>query len=434
MAELEYVASGTSYTRILHKSVLSDPVAIDLVNSYLSSINNKNNHKFSLLFNAFTEKSFGNVFKENYAKSLHSIHADSGGLQIITQGKSITPELKDSVYRVQAQDSDIAMCFDEIPVGTVGTRSNRNDTANRFFDADNLEIYARKTGQNIKRQIEVFMEEKSSAKPMIIAQGNCYETYMRWIEYILKEIPSSYHDNIGGIAMGAAALGTGHAEDIQRAAFATKLPFQMKKPYIHILGVGSVRRLLPYIALIKSGYYPNKIHLSYDSTTHTCGPTLGSYYKENTTTFTKYLDKHCHNVFNDINSKYDLESKGIDIVRFHDAITTSSVYYKDDNSNIDAQKLYTYYHCMLSYICSSIQNFTQVINRCIEDDNYFQSICKKNGYETEMQILMQQKNVDDIVHWLSVATKSSLKSNKIVSKSNMAATLFGDEDELETVD
>ena len=56
-----------------------------------------------------------------------------------------------------------------------------------------LEHYSRETGKNIKRQIEIFLEEKSSSKPMIIAQGNCYETYMYWVEYVLKEIPSSYY-------------------------------------------------------------------------------------------------------------------------------------------------------------------------------------------------------------------------------------------------
>lgn len=426
MTELEYVASGTSYTRILRKSAINDQEVVEIINGYWNSLNGKNNHKFSLLFNAFTEKNFGKSFKEHYAKSLHSIHADSGGLQIITQGKSITPELKDDIYKVQAQSSDVAMCFDEIPVGTVGERSDRNDTTGRFFDADNLEKYARETGRNIKRQIEVFMELNSDAKPMIIAQGNCYDTYMKWVDFIMKEIPPSYYDRIGGIAMGAAALGTGHAEDIQRAAFATKLPFQMNKPYIHVLGVGSVRRLLPYVALIKSGYYPKDLHLSYDSTTHTCGPSMGTFYRDGITTFTRYLDKHCHNVYNDIDSKYDLAGKGIDIKTFHESIISNMSYYIDDNDTIDKVKLINYYHCLIPYICSSISNFTNVIDRCMNDDDYFQAMCKKNGYDTEMQILMQQKSVSDITDWLSVATKSSLKSKKISAGKPQSIPLFGE--------
>lgn len=428
MKSIEYVASGASHTRILANAVLENPEVIKVINDYFVDMNGKNNHKFSLLFNAFTEKNFGKVFKELYAKSLYTIHADSGGLQIITQGKTITPELKDEVYRTQARSSDIAMCFDEIPIGIVGETSDRNDTSGRFFDKDNLEQYARETGKNIKRQIEIFLEEKSTSKPMIIAQGNCYETYMYWVEYLLKEIPKNYHKHIGGIAMGAAALGTGPLEDIERAAYATKLPFQMDEPYIHILGVGSIRRMLPYIALKHSGYYPDNLHLSYDSTTHTSGVSMGLYYKDGGMSVTRHLDQKYHIIYNDINEKYNIASKGINIDLFHKMINANSEYYFDrKNDTIDKEKMLMYYTNLLGYICSSISNFTQTIDHCIQDKKYFvETIARKNKVEHDINVLMQQKSVEDIVKWLNEA-KGLIKSKRISDKAPQTLdSFFGD--------
>ena len=46
-----------------------------------------------MLYNAFCEHSYGEKFQK-YASHVHKIHADSGGLQVITVGKAVTPELK----------------------------------------------------------------------------------------------------------------------------------------------------------------------------------------------------------------------------------------------------------------------------------------------------------------------------------------------------
>ena len=95
-----------------------------------------------------------------YKDHVHEIHADSGGLQIVTQGMVITDELKDKVYENQAEWADVGMCFDEIPVILTGDRSDRNDTKARFFDFENYEELARKTGRNVKRQLEIFDKER----------------------------------------------------------------------------------------------------------------------------------------------------------------------------------------------------------------------------------------------------------------------------------
>lgn len=425
MKKIEYVASGTSHMRILYSGVCNCPEVIDLINDYFADLNGKNNHQFSLLFNAFTEKDFGKKFVDFYKKSIYTIHADSGGLQIVTQGKTITSELKDQVYKIQSLHSDIGMCFDEIPINIVGQSSDRNNTSGRIFDRENFERYARLTGQNIKRQIEIFLEEKSFSKPMIIAQGNCYETYMSWVDFIMKEIPSSYYKNIGGIAMAAAALGTGTLEDIERAAYATKLPFQMDEPYIHILGVGSIRRLLPYIALAKSGYYPKNMHLSYDSSTHTSGLSMGSYhFNGKITSITRTFNKDYYTLYEDINSKYDLCSKGIDVHKFYNIINSNNEYFYNVNKeNVDKERMISYYNALIGYVCSSISNFTHTIDSCLKSKDSLITVAHKNKLTCEINSLLNMRTIDDFKYWYNTYG-SYTKSNRIKDSIATLDTFF----------
>jgi len=407
MTTLEYVASGTAHTRILAVATLETPEVLEVINGYFAHLNGLNNHAFSLLFNAFTEKDFGPKFKAHYSGSIHTIHADSGGLQIITQGKTITDELKDQVYLTQASCSDVAMCFDEIPIGVSGTRSGRNDTVNRFFDGENLEHYARLTGKNIKRQIELFLEQKTTAKPMIICQGNCYETYMLWVEHLLKEIPSSYYKHIGGLAMGAAALGTGLLEDIERAAYAPHLPFQMDKPNFHILGVGSVRRLLPYLALMKSGYYPKGAHLSYDSTTHTSGVSIGLYYLNGGYPIDRslvnpngFINKMYTELYDDLDAKWQWGEKGIDLRLFHKAINSDSNFYHNrKDKHIDIELMKQYYHVQTGFYCGAIANFTYEIQQCLKSEQYLINVATRSGLRKEISPLLSIKTLERFLSW-----------------------------------
>jgi hypothetical protein len=427
MTTLEYVASGTAHTRILAVAALDSPEIKKLINGYFAGLNGLNNHKFSLLFNAFTERDFGEKICKAYRESLYTIHSDSGGLQIITQGKTITPELKDDVYRTQASFSDIAMCFDEIPIGIAGARSGRNDTHGRFFDGENLERFARQTGKNIKRQIELFIDTKTTAKPMLISQGNGYETYMRWVEYVLKEIPSHYYKYIGGVAMGAAALGTGFLEDIERAAYAPHLPFQMDTPYFHILGVGSVRRLLPYLALIKSGYYPKNTHLSYDSTTHTSGISIGLYYLNGGYPIDRtlnnpngFINQTYVHLYNDINAHYKFADKGIDLTLFHKMVNTDSNFYHDRKRDyIDKELMAKYYHAQTGFYCAAIANFTADINNCLKSSKHLLEIAQKNKAIKEISILLQHKTLEDFLTWKN--NHGNLSKSKRVSDSKPAS-------------
>ena len=275
--KFEYVASGLSFLRVRFKESHTLPTA-NRLNDIWSLLRGQHNHEFSFLYNAFIEKEFGEFFRDVYrGKGVNQIYADSGGLQMITLGKTITPQLKQEVYTNQGNYSDCAMSFDEIPVSLKYERSSRSDTSSKYFDRSKFEWCARESGKNIRDQIETFIKMGSQARPFFIAQGNDLDSYVRWTELAMEEIPKELHEFIGGVALGAVALGTGTLEDCKRAFYYTQLPLSKTTNHFHLLGVGSVSRLLPVIAMQHHDVYQNTL-VSYDSTTHTSGVQMGRYY------------------------------------------------------------------------------------------------------------------------------------------------------------
>jgi len=273
----EYVASGLSFLRCNFKDTHTGYL-LDELNKMWGTIRGQYDHEFSFLYNAYIEKHFGEVFYTAYrGKGIHQVYADSGGLQIVTQGMTITPALKQKVYESQAQYSDCAMSFDEIPVTILGERAVRSDITSKYFDRSKFEWCARESGKNVKNQIETFIATKSDAKPMFIVQGGDLDTYIKWCELALEEIPKELHERIGGVAMGSGGIGNGMFEDCKRAFYYTQTPVFETNNHLHLLGIGAVSRMVPTLAMIESGLYANK-HISYDSTTHTSGVQMGRYY------------------------------------------------------------------------------------------------------------------------------------------------------------
>lgn len=283
---LEYVASGCSHIRVnvAPNSTPEYQTYLEKVNRAMREISsNSQHHYFSLLYNAHTESSFGSIF-ENYKSSVYNIHADSGGLQVITQGLNITPEFKLKIYQNQGQYADIGMSFDEIPVTLISNRSTRLDFSNRYFDIEKFPLCAKQTGINLNEQINYFRSINSSCKPYLITQGNSLSTYIQWTETVLNELEGDNINYIGGVAMGAAAFGMGVIEDIRKSFFYSELCQMLPNRHLHLLGVGSISRLLPSIILMKNKMFDSNdilSHVSYDSTTHTSGQNYGRIYDQN---------------------------------------------------------------------------------------------------------------------------------------------------------
>jgi hypothetical protein len=388
----EYVASGNSSIKLFYKETQS-PENVEFFRKTLGSLNGPNSHKFSLLYNAYTEKNAGPIFKEAYRPHIHAVHADSGGLQMITLGKTITEQIKNDVYKSQAANSDVAMCFDVIPVSVSGEKSERLDLSGRKFDPTKLEETARATGKNIRKQIEFFLSEKTVAKPYIIAQGNCYDSYMNWIRYIVEELPPEYIQYVGGIAMGAAALGKGTLEDIKRAFYFTQLPIDLESKHMHLLGVGSVHRMLPNLVFMQNGLYDN-VNISYDSTTHTIGSIMGRYYmNDKAFPIDRPFDNRYQMILNDINKNFP-GLYNFNAVQFHEVMNTATRDYELKYGSADMH-IQTY----LVYVASAIKNFIVQLESIYKSKEKLLATSKGNT-KNYIAALYNVKTTSDFNHWL----------------------------------
>ncbi|AGN30173.2 hypothetical protein VPFG_00171 [Vibrio phage nt-1] len=269
---IEYVMSATGHARLSTAYKLRDKVDITYLRDILNAAQNLDGvHKISMLYNAYTEKKIGRELREIFGDSVYKIHVDSGGLQMITLGLDNTPELRAGVYKNQAESGDIGMCFDEIPIhntskGGGAARLNAND---KVFISDMAYEYGVRSGKNIKDQIEAYLADESQCKPYVIFHGNTEEDYMNYCDGMMSQLKGLEH-HIAGCAVSGAAIGYDSRETIDMMSVVRKLniPEHIKKS-VHMLGFGSVKRLLPSIALIRSGYFGDDFHISYDSSTHT---------------------------------------------------------------------------------------------------------------------------------------------------------------------
>mgnify|MGYP003625576186 CR=1 FL=1 len=391
--KLDYVVSGTSYMRFSNPSVAKDETNSQIINMLIDKlVTDVHSHKFSMLYNAHTESSFGDRFTV-YKPHVNEIHADSGGLQIVTQGMVITDELKDKVYENQAKWADVGMCFDEIPVILTGGKSDRNDTKARFFDFENYEELARKTGRNVKRQLEIFDKAGSTCKPYIILQGNCIDTYLRWYELLMEEVPSEWHDRIGGVAMGAAALGTGPLEDVKRAFIASEIAkiWPQEIMHLHVLGVGSIRRMLPYLVFCQNGLYDN-VEISYDSTTHSRAVETGLYYMgKGTTKFNRKMSNLYREMYNNVQETVQL---GVDLDEFHELMNTPSLKAKEKYGNLN-----TWIYVRTAFILMSIRNFMAHLESMMLDKDTLLKFTGKLKLDGQFRNLYNVTNREEYDAW-----------------------------------
>ena len=274
----EYIASGLSFIWSNKFTRETQPELCDAVRDFTDKVvAAHDNHTYGVLFNAYTEK--GTVKEVNDIFKGYTIQADSGGLQMMTLGHGdISEEDKQKVYEIQSKWSTIAMSFDQIPVTTVGEKQGFLEEGQRYFNSDIFEECAKESGKNLARQIQYFIDHDSAAKPLLIVQGNGMEWYQKWAKIALKQVPKEHWEHIGGVSSSSFALGNGLREDVERVFAFSQLdvPDHMKK-HCHLLGFGSMHRLIPAIQFKRSGLYGDDILFSYDSTKHTGGIARGQY-------------------------------------------------------------------------------------------------------------------------------------------------------------
>lgn len=426
--KLEYVASGMGHTRIVKKANASrindpnDPTIKEIQNA-VSSLQGRNGHEVSILFNAYRELGIGKMVNAILKDCVADIHSDSGGLQMVTLGHTPTPELRSKVYGVQAELSTIAMSFDEIPIVMSGTKSSKLDTSDRYFDEGLLIQKAVESGQNLKTQIDFFLEKKTDAKPLLIVQGNCFRTYQIWIDTIIAEIGDERVEHLGGIAFGSAALGQGMLEDYKRAFYLVNfdLPESLKKKQIHILGVGSVNRMMPLLGLNREGWIDSERVISYDSTTHTSGLSMGKYYKDfSLGVFPQRRDQRFYYVLDDINN--NLKQRGIGAVEedwLYRRIASPSKwndFYTAEDHGVEE------FRTIFGFFTSSIDNFTKDMHLMQTDDKEFYRFLDKKKQGGIMRSFVKCRDVKDFNEWERSFSRF-LPSKPVVNVASKTPTL-----------
>lgn len=397
MVKFEYVASGLSFLRVNYSDTWSGDIC-DKLNGILSNLRGKHNHEFSFLYNAYTEKHLGEPFKNSFSgKGIKQVYADSGGLQMVTLGKKIKQplqQLRQEVYESQAKYSHMALSFDEMPI-TITSNDGRSrvlDTENRHFDRNIFEHCARQSGKNIKEQIETFIKHGSGAKPVFIVQGADCDTFVKWVELGLEEIPQELHEFIGGVALSGGGIGHDTLQDCKRAFYYTQLPLFGKVNHLHLLGVGSLRRLIPYLSFVSSGVYKD-ITISYDSTTHTSGVQMGRYYDRHG----KWINPGRHfgidyvKINEDI--KFNLPDYKIDDEQFCEDMNLSVRKYEKKYGSINPPII-----AFNSFFVSTVMNFIRHVDSVVQDYNEIYNWMGENQ-ATALNALRSIKTVDDFTRW-----------------------------------
>lgn len=412
---MNYVASGLQFAKFLYKDALESKEIVDLTGQWLKRLDNVNSHRFSVLFNAFTEKKMGPQIQETIKPYVYDVHSDSGGLQMISRGLTVTPEIKKEIYETQGRYSDVAMSFDEIPVYTLVQKSELKDASNKVFDRSRLEPCAKATARNITEQIQSFLDNKSSTRPLAIIQGNCLETAMIWSDILFKEIPANMHEVIGGIAIGSPALGVGELEEVKKAFWFTQIPFDIKEKHLHMLGVGAMKRFVPTLVFVKSGLFKDTL-VSYDSTTHTSMNTYGRYYygkkpgRQYQIVYNREYTPAYDEVYEDIVSLLpELTQWCKNGYEFFKLMNVKPAEYLKENTSRIPLIMSTVAHAI-----SCIYNFTKHVEDALHDDEILYEMVDEQATETKTKIkyidktkrnvyneLGKVKTLEDYKYWES---------------------------------
>jgi hypothetical protein len=417
MSNWDYVMSGMAYT-IFRRDTFENQELIEQLRTMMTKMNAfLPGHNMCVLFNGYQEKLLGKMLHKIFDKTTE-YYVDSGGLQMITLGINITQEQKRKIYHTQGEMGDFAMSFDEIPVKLLSDRSTFHDTSSRVFDVERFDECARLSGQNLKDQILYFKEMGSVTKPFLIVQGNDFDYYQRWTDLVLEEVGSDLWDSIGGLSVGAAALGQGEFQDYKRAFFASELqmPDNIKK-HIHLLGVGSIKRLAPMVSLKHGGHFAGS-KISYDSTTHTSGLSMMQYQMGNKLSTFKYgmlkefpivSDDVCNFAQNAFGITLDpefLKSTYLD-----NRATYFEKYTEDREQDFQIAKFCTLF--------SSVKNFMISLDKM---DNNIEELYDVVGHKNYGRALSFSKitDVKDFNEWCKY-NENSLRSKGVVSSNDVSS-------------
>ncbi len=227
--------------------------------------------EISGLFNAFTEEMFatrvdetGYDFQDLFPDGMY---ADSGGLQVLTQGKLIDEAMKKKIYSIQAKYANFAMSFDEMPFRMVDGQ--------KVYLPDRVGICGTQAGENLKEQIEFFDSIDAKTKIFPIVQGLGLKDMSTYTLNMLNVLNKKQLGKLECLAVGGIQS---EFELLERSVNIYKIngiPPKVRN-HFHILGVTGFRKLMPVMIGARNGLMPGIKKLSFDSTTFTKSYLLGN--------------------------------------------------------------------------------------------------------------------------------------------------------------
>ncbi len=393
--------------------------------------------KLSCLFNAYTEARLLPTIARFGNFGLKTFYADSGGLQIVTAGREMTEELKREIYKTQTF-ADYALCFDVIPLsrveGSKRTRNERSNNSNKIYNTSDLLASGLATGQNIKDQIATFRKMKASTKVIIIVQGNCCEDMVTFYKQIASVLEEKDYEHISGIAVADTCIGNGEAESIEmiRAAkHIAEFAHPNVRNHLHILGVGSIKRMAPFVYLKRSGYLlDNFKHISYDSSSHTSTFTYGLLKLDghcvaignHRTTRSIAHFKNVYDMFESYLKEYATKKEFLDFILGPEElphwqevkISHSDIKIRamgsNDNSHIILGHLIKTLH-----VCFQIENFIINLDKLWTDELTHEP----------MRQLLRVSNEEKMTEWMTKYAGSKQIKSKRIKRRNELSTLEG---------
>ncbi len=429
--KIEYVISGLSFFKLGMKEINEDEFLRSDIIEILKKFNEYySNNQISLLFNAFSEKDFA-----EWVPSLETdTYVDSGGLQMITlKNVELNDKTRQDIYETQAKGT-FAMCFDEIPLYIDENKkgnSARTDMSGKYVVGEEIYEKGVATGNNIKKQIQYFEECGTDTKVFVILQGNSPQDWINFCDGVFSIVTEEFYPYIEGLSIADTCIGNGILEAADMISIIPKLncPEKFKKR-LHLLGVGSINRLIPILTMVNSGYLPEDTHISYDSTSISASHAFGRYLTEDRTIkFDRVqldqndvnIDSVIHDILNNIKDLNWDENVSVSWTeenlkkRIRESTTNTFGKIHEDEDK-EKQKSNLHYGVLfhLIFTLSQIVNFMKRLNKIIETPESLQKHILQTSKLKPLVTLINVTTYDEYVEWRKGAIGQRLPSNRIV--------------------
>lgn len=297
--ELQYISgSSLPFFKLKHKDKKIQKENFDDFKGLLKYTNKHLKGYFTLgtLYNAYQEKNDG-VLLEKDNLGYNFILSDSGGLQQARRGEKFSEEVKRDIYLHQAQYSDLAMNFDEMPFKTIEANAETgvNLMASRCYIREMVKDTAILSADEVRKQIEVFntIEARAKISPIIHGfrpqtpyfRGKGDNTYIEYAKEMIGRIDNS-DGHVGGLSFGSNTVSADNRISILKllqfvphTLWSKDIPKEYLE-HIHMLGVASPQRLMTILSMVRANIIDKRVKkISFDSTALTKAYTVGKVHK-----------------------------------------------------------------------------------------------------------------------------------------------------------